>query len=161
MTVPCKVSTAEMREGYRLNFSPFFWKIFRGNLRILVYLVAFTALIVYEISNGLEWSTVALMIAVLALFLALFLFRVHRAIVKSARVISASCTSFTIDSNGIVTEMTNGTRTSVPWSAINRWREGKLVFTIGDANAFRTISKSAIGEMQCGELRSLLVSQVR
>jgi hypothetical protein len=162
MTVPCQVSTAEMREAFRLNFnSSFFWKIVRGNARILAYMVAFIGVIIAEIVEGLDWPKVVLLIGALGLFVALFLFRIHRVIVKSAKALSTSCRALTLDTQGLTTELTNGTRTSVPWSAITGWREGRLVFTIGDAKTFRTVSKSAIGEMQSGELRSLLVSQIR
>lgn len=102
----------------------------------------------------------ALLAGAVTLFILLFLFRTHRIIAKSAKAISASCNSLTIDLQGITAEAHNGTRTIVPWSAISRWQEGKLVFTIGDAKAFRTVPKGALGEMQSGELRSLLLSQV-
>ena len=163
MTVPCQVSTAEMREAFRLNFnSSFFWKIVRGNARVLVYMIAFIALIATEIAKrGFEWENIGVFVGLLALFVALFLFRVHRVVVNSAKTLSKSCVAFTIDTQGLTTELTNGTRTSVPWSAINRWREGKLVFTIGDAKTFRTVSKTVLGEMQSGELRSLLTCQIR
>ena len=80
---------------------------------------------------------------------------------KSAKKLNESCSSMSIDSQGITAEGTNGSKNFLPWSAISRWREGKLVFTLGDAKTFRTVPKSALGEMQAGELRSLLQSQIR
>ena len=97
----------------------------------------------------------------IALFAGLFWFRFHRTIAKTAKALSTSCSSLNIDAQGLTAEAANGTRTSIPWSAITRWREGKLVFTIGDAKAYRTVPKTALGEMQSGELRSLLLSQIR
>ena len=71
-----------------------------------------------------------------------------------------SCQTLTIDSQGITAETVNGSRSITPWSAINRWREGQHVFTIGDAKTFRAVSKGTLGEIQSGELRSILLSQI-
>jgi hypothetical protein len=163
MTVPSQVNAAEMREALQLNFnSSFFWKVARGNYRVLVYGVVLAALLTHEIARGgsADWQKVALLAGAVTVFILLFLFRTHRIIAKTAKTLSASCNSLTIDSQGITAEAPNGTRTIVPWSAISRWREGKLVFTIGDAKTFRTVPKGSLGEMQSGELRSLLLSQV-
>jgi hypothetical protein len=65
-----------------------------------------------------------------------------------------------IEAQGITTAMPSGARTFVPWSAFAGWREGKLVFTVGDAKAYRTISKRALG-IRADEVRSVLLSQVR
>ncbi|MDP9051832.1 MAG: YcxB family protein [Acidobacteriota bacterium] len=163
MTVPCQVSTAEMREAFRLNLnSSACFKILRGNARSVIYILVFSALIIAEVAKGgIDWQKIAVFAGGLALFVALFWFRFHRTIAKTAKVLSASCSSLTIDTQGLTAETTSGTRTSVPWSAITCWREGKLVFTIGDAKAYRTVPKTAMGEMQSGELRSLLLSQIR
>jgi hypothetical protein len=112
-------------------------------------------------NSSIEWSGVAVIFGIVILFFCLYLFRLHRTITKTANKLYESCNSLQIDGQGITAETSNGSRTFTPWSAINRWREGKLVFTIGDAKAFRTISKGALGEMQSGELRSLLLSQIR
>ena len=135
MTVPCQVSAAEMREAFRLNLnSSACWKIARGNARSLIYVVVFLALIVVEIAKGgsINWQQVGLCAGVLAVILGLFWFSVSRTIAKTAKTLSASGVTLTIDTQGIAAELANGTRTSVPWSAISRWREGRLVFTIGD-----------------------------
>jgi hypothetical protein len=164
MNVQCKVSTAEMREAFRLNLTPAFWrKAVLGNVRTIIYLAIVVALIVSNVKKGhaIDWHEVGFLLALVALFFGLFLFRLHRNVVKTVTKLQESCSSMTIDSQGVTAEADNGTRTSVPWAAITRWREGKLVFTIGDAKTFRTVPKSAMGEMQSGELRSLLLSQVR
>ena len=164
MTVPCQVSTAEMREAFRLNLnSSSVFKILRGNTRVIIYVLVFIAVMVAEIgkSGAIDWQEVAILGGVIALLLLLSWFRIHRMLAKAAAALTASSSSMTIDTQGITAEATNGTRTQVPWSAISRWREGKLVFTIGDAKTYRTVSKVALGEMQSGELRSLLLAQVR
>jgi hypothetical protein len=163
MTVPCQVSTAEMREAFNLNLnSSACFKILRGNARSVIYILVFLALIIAEVvKGGIDWQKIALLAGGIALFAGLFWFRFIRTIAKTAKALSASCTSLSIDTQGLTAEATNGTRTSVPWSAITRWREGKLVFTIGDAKAYRTVSKTALGDLQSGELRSILFSQVR
>lgn len=162
MTVPCQVSTAEMREAFRLNLnSSAFFRILRGNARILIYLLVFGALLITEAAKArVDWQEIAFWAGLITLLLILFWFQFHRTIAKTAKALSSSCDALTIDTKGLTAEQTNGTRTSIPWSAISRWREGKLVFTIGDAKSYRTVSKSALGEMQCGELRSLLLSQI-
>ena len=53
MTVPSQVNAAEMREALQLNFnSSFFWKVARGNYRVLVYTIVFVALLTHEIARG-------------------------------------------------------------------------------------------------------------
>jgi hypothetical protein len=164
MTVPCQVSAAEMREAFRLNLTPsFWWKSARGNFRTLVYLIVLIAFIVRGFMSGhpMEWQTVAILFGLVVLFFAIYLLRLNRTITKSAKKLSDSCGSLTIDSQGLTAETTNGSRSFIPWSAVSRWREGNLVFTIGDAKTFRTVPKGSLGEMQSGELRSLLLSQIR
>ncbi len=137
MNVPCQVSAAEMREAYRLNLTKaFWWKAALGNFRTLVYFGVLVALIGAKLAGdaSIQWTGVAVIFGLVVLFFALYL---------------------------ITAETTNGTRTFTPWAAISRWREGKLVFTIGEAKAFRTVPKGALGEMQSAELRSLLLSQIR
>jgi hypothetical protein len=163
MNVQCKVSPAEMREAFRLNLTPaFWWRAILGNVRTMIYLGIIVVLIVSSIEQGhaIDWHKVGILSAFVALLLALSAFRIHRTVIKTVTQLQESCSSMTIDSQAITSEAVNGTRTSVPWAAITRWREGKLVFTIGDAKTFRTVPKSAMGEMQSGELRSLLLSQV-
>ena len=164
MTVPCKLSTAEMREAFRLNLTPsFWWKAALGNIRSILVLFFLIAAVVRWLINGqaIEWQVIAVFSGAVVLFFGLYLMRLHRTIIKSAKKLSETCDSMIIDSQGLTVVTFNGTRTSIPWSAIGRWREGKLVFTIGDAKAFHTIPKGPLGEMQSGELRSLLLSQIR
>jgi hypothetical protein len=164
VTVPCKVNNAEMREAFRLNLTPsFWWKAALGNFRTILYLSILIAFIAHRIIEGraIEWQAIVVMSGLVVLFFGLYLLRLHRSIIKSAKKLSETCDSMVIDSQGLTAVTFNGSRTFVPWSVINRWREGKLVFTIGDAKTFRTVPKGALGEMQSGELRSLLVSQIR
>jgi hypothetical protein len=161
MIVPCKISSAEMRDAFRLNLTPaFWWKAALGNVRAIIYLVVLVAFIVTR-GRAVEWKQVAFLLVLVVIFFGLYLLRLHRTIEKNAKTLNESCHTLTIDSQGIAAETVNGSRSFTPWSAINRWREGKLVFTIGDAKTFRAVSKSTLGEMQSGELRSLLQSQIR
>ena len=164
LTVPCQVSTAEMREAFRLNLnSSLCWKLARGNSRILIYLLAFIGLVVWSMTSGgpIDWEKVATYAGLAAFIALLLLFGLNRTVAKTARALNKSSNTLTVDSQGLMDESPNGTRTFVPWSAVTRWREGKLVFTIGDAKTFRTIAKKPLGETQSGELRSLLLSQIR
>lgn len=164
MTVPCNVTTAEMREAFRLNLnSSLLFKLARGNFRILLYLVVFAALAITNMAKGgdIDWKKVVLMAGFAFLLALLLVVSLNRTAAKTAKELSKSNSSLTIDNQGLTEEAPNGTRTSVPWSAITRWREGLLVYTIGDPKTFRTISKQSLGEAQSGELRSLLLSQIR
>jgi hypothetical protein len=158
------LSAAEMREAFRLNLNAsFWWKAAFGNFRGIVYLIVVISLIVTKLKGDttVEWQGVLALIGVVVLLFGLYLARIHRAIMKKAKAISDACKTLTIDGQGVTADMTNGSRTSIPWSAIHRWREGKLVFTFGDAKTFRTVPKSALGELQVMELRSLFQSQIQ
>jgi len=164
MTVSCQVSSAEMREAFRMNLTPsFWWKAALGNIRVIIYLVILVGVLVakHTKQGATEGKGIGGLVALIVLFCGLYLMRLHRTVQKNAKALSESCQNLIIDTQGVTAESTNGSKSFTPWSAINRWREGKLVFTIGDAKSFRTIPKSALGEMQSGELRSLLISQVR
>jgi hypothetical protein len=164
MTVPCAVTTAEMREATRLNLNAsLVWKLARGNTRLLIYIIVFTALVVVSLvdQHGIDWQKLALISGLLILLVALLLFSLNYTVAKAAKLLTKSGGTLTIDTQGVTAEAPNGTRTSIPWSAITRWREGVLVYTFGDAKTFRIVSKAALGEAQSGELRSLLLSQIR
>jgi hypothetical protein len=164
MVVPCKISSAEMREAFRLNLTKsFWWKAALGNRRAIVYSIVLIALVVTRLkgSQSIDWAEVGILIGLVVLFFGLYLFRLHRGIEKTAKTLNDSCSNLTIDGQGVTVETTNGARNFIPWSAVTRWREGKLVFTIGEAKSFRTVSKNTLGEVQSGELRSLLLSQIR
>jgi len=74
---------------------------------------------------------------------------------------NAGCERMAVDARGIATSTSNGSTTFSPWSQFKRWKEGRLVFTVSDGKAFRTIPKSAIGEIQAGEVRGILQTQIR
>jgi hypothetical protein len=161
MTVTCSLSAAEMREAFRLNLTPgFWWKAALGNSRALIYVIVLIALIATR-GRGADWHQVALLVGLVAFFFAMYSLRLHRNLSRQAKALNESCKAITVDGQGVTAEASNGSKTSIPWSAIHRWREGKLVFTFGDAKAFRTIPKSALGELQTAELRSLLQSQIQ
>jgi hypothetical protein len=164
MVVAGKISSAEMREALRMNLtSAFWWRAAMGNRRGIVAMLIFAALLFGKLTGRgpVEWSTVAVLFGAVLFFFAIYLFRLHRIVEKSTKTLNESCSNMTIDGKGLTTETPNGSRTFVPWSAMKRWREGKLVFTVGDGKSFRTIPKSTLGEMQSGELRSLLLSQIQ
>jgi len=161
MTVPCALSAAEMREAFRLNLTrSFWWKSILGNPRSITYLVVLIFLIATRGRNA-DWRQVAILTGLVSFLFAMYTLRLYLAVNKQAKALNESCSSITIDGQGVTAESANGSRTSIPWSAIHRWREGKLVFTFGDGKTFRSVPKSALGELQVAELRSLLQSQIR
>ena len=164
MTISCKISSAEIREAFRMNLTPSFWiKSALGNTRVIIYIVILIVAIVAGTRNPnqLPTRTISGLIALIILFIVLYLARLHRTLEKNAQALNESCVTLGIDAQGLTAEGANGTKTFVPWAAIRRWREGKLVFTLGDSKSFRVVPKSALGEMQSAELRSLLLSQIR
>jgi hypothetical protein len=164
MTVPSAVTTAEMREAFRLNLnSRLVFKLARRNTRLLIYIIAFAAFAITSLigGHGVDWQRISLFGGLLALLIALLIFSLNNTAAKTAKALTKSGNTLTIDTQGLSEEAPNGTRTSIPWAAITRSREGTLVYTIGDAKNFRTISKTTLGEIQSGELRSLLLSQIR
>jgi hypothetical protein len=163
MTVPCAVTTAEMREAFRLNLnSKLVFRLVRANARLLIYIIVFASLAVVSLQNGhgVDWQKAALFAGLLLLLIALLIFSLNNTAAKTAKALTKSGATFTIDTNGVAIAAPDGTRTSIPWSAITRSREGVLVYTIGDEKTFRTVSKAALGEVRSGELRSLLLSQI-
>jgi hypothetical protein len=164
MTVPSAVTTAEMREAFRLNLnSRLVLRLARGNARLLIYIIAFAAFAITSLVDGhaIDLRRIALFGGLLILLVVLLLVSLNSTAAKTAKILTKSGNNLTIDNQGLTDEAPNGTRTSIPWTAITRSREGKLVYTIGDGKTFRTISKSALSEVQSGELRSLLLSQIR
>jgi hypothetical protein len=150
-----------MREAFRLNLTPsFWWKAVLGNPRAIIYLVVLIFLIATRGQNA-DWHQVAILIGLVAFLFAMYSLRLYSRLTRQAKALNESCSSITVDGQGITAESANGSKTFTPWSATNRWREGKLVFTFGDGKTFRTVPKSALGGMQIDELRSLLLSQIR
>ena len=84
MTVPCKLSTAEMREAFRLNLTPsFWWKAALGNIRSILVLFFLIAAVVRWLINGqaIEWQVIAVFSGAVVLFFGLYLMRLHRTII--------------------------------------------------------------------------------
>ena len=162
MTVPCGTSAEELREAFFLNLNATTClKLAFGNARLLAITCVALVAIFTQIATGKgDPRTLLVFAGLLALLLGLMWLGLTRALRKRAKALSAAGGQMTIEAQGITTLMPNGSRTFVPWSAIARWREGKLVFTVGDGKNYRTISKRALG-LNAGELRSVLMSQVR
>ena len=163
MTVSCKLTPAEMREAFRMNLTPaFWWKSALGNLRALAYLIVILVAVGIQLvhKGPIEWGVVGVALGVTIFLFGLYLLRLNGSIKKSAKQISETCSQMTVDGQGITAESPNGSKTFVPWAALSRWREGKLVFTVGDGKTYRTMSKGALGEMQSGELRSILMTSI-
>jgi hypothetical protein len=164
MTVSCQLTNVEMTEAARLNTTAGTW----GNLalrngRLLAYMAVLVVIIVARTRNPAQMPTrsVGGLLALIALFFALFVVKMYGRMRRRVKAVNEVCTSFRFDGQGMTVEGRNGTTNSIPWSAIHRWREGKLVFTIGEPKSFYTVPKIALGEMQAGELRSLLMANVR
>ena len=164
MEFECKLSHTEVREAYRMNQSWRFWMMMiRHNLYAVVFTVAITIAIVTSIADHrrLDWTNTALSVAFEGLIIGFYWWRISRKFKKMAVKANASCDRMTVDAKGIGTSTGNGSTTFSPWSEYKRWKEGKLVFTISDGKGFRTIPKRALSEMQIGEVRGILQTQIR
>lgn len=164
MDFACKLSNAEMREAYRMNQSWRFWiMMIRHNLYAVVFTIAIAISIATSISEHkrLDWTNTALAVAFEGLVVGFYWWRISRKFKKMAAQANTACERMTVDAKGIATSTSNGSTTFSPWSQYKRWKEGKLVFTVTDAKAFRTIPKSAMSELQAGEVRGILQSQIR
>jgi len=161
MTVPCGTSTQELREAFFLNLNAAScWKLAVRNVRLLTITFIFLVAMASQIMSGKgDLKLIAIFAGLLALALGAMWINLTRSLARTAKALSASGGQMNIETQGITTTMPNGTRTFVPWSAFGRWREGKLVFTVGDTKSYRTISKSALG-IQAGEFRSVLLSHM-
>ena len=163
MVIECKLSKAEMSEAFRMNLSGGFWfRTILGNVRaiILVGVVFFAAGAKIMNHDTRDWQSIGLLFVIAMGLVALYVWRLSSSIKKTAANLNTACDQMTLDSQGIATANVTGSNTFTPWSQFKRWKEGKLVFTVGDAKAFRTIPKSAMTEMQVGEVRGILQSQI-
>ncbi len=162
MTVPCGTSTEELREAFFLNLNAATClKLALGNARLLMITCVFLVAMISQIVTGKgDLRLIMIFAGLVALTLGVMWLGLTRSLRKRAKAMSAAGGQMSIDAQGITTILPNGTRTFVPWSAFARWREGKLVFTIGNGKSYSTISKSALG-IYAGDFRSMLLSQVR
>jgi hypothetical protein len=164
MVIECKLGKAEMNEAVRMNLSGGFWfgTILRS-LRVVIILgIVVTAGAVKLMNHDTDnWGPIGVLLAVAALFVALYIWRFTNSIKKAAAKVNSACDRMTIDGQGLTTSNAGGGTTYTPWSQVHKWKEGKLVFTVGDAKLFRTIPKTGLSEMQIGEVRGILQSQIR
>jgi len=163
MNVSSQITSAEIREAMSLNFDPSkLWKLALRSPRLLMGLIIISIMLVAALSHDpVEWSKVRLLVGLLAIYGGLYFIRYRQTATALARAINKVGLTFTIDRQGLTRSQPNGTRTSIPWSAISNWREGTLVFTLGPATNYTVISKAVLGQLQAAELRSLLQAQVR
>jgi len=162
MIVPCGTSAKELREAFFLNLNAAAClRLTLSNGRLFAILCIALVVIISQIVKGKgDLGIVLVMAAPVALILGFIWLRLANSLGRAAKALTASGARMSIEAQGITTIRANGTRTFEPWSTFTRWREGELVFTVGNKKSYRTISKSALG-MYAGELRSLLLSQVR
>ena len=158
-----KITNAEMREAVRLNRTKVarLWWLLRYLRLIMVVGVLLVVFVANLRSRTPNWGAVvglafaAAFVAVVAVWS--WAFRDRRRVQR----MNAAGERTTIDANGIGTTNAQGATSFAPWSRFHGWREGRLVFTVGDAKAFRTIPKSALSETQVAEVRGILEAQIR
>ena len=101
MTVPCALSAAEMREAFRLNLTrSFWWKSILGNPRSIIYLVVLIFLIATRGRNA-DWRQVAILTGLVSFLFAMYTLRLYLAVNKQAKALNESCSSITIDGQGV------------------------------------------------------------
>ncbi len=163
MEFACKLSNAEMREAVRLNRTKVtrLWWLLRYLRLIMVVGVLLVVMVANLRSHHPNWSGVvglafaAALLAVVAVWS--WSFRDRRRVQR----MNGAGERMTIDGNGIGMANALGATSFAPWAQFRGWREGRLVFTVGDAKAFRTVPKSALSEVQVAEVRGILQAQIR
>jgi hypothetical protein len=163
MVMQCQLNHAEMREAFRMNLTLTFWlRAILSNLRALVILGVFFAAVVAKVMKGEDtnWESLLVLLPVAAALIAFYLWRLSSRLQKAAAQVNAACRTLTLDTQGITTASATGVTTFTPWAECKKWKEGKLVFTIGDARQYRTVPKSAVSEMQAQEIRMLLQASI-
>jgi hypothetical protein len=162
MEFACKLSNAEMGEAVKLNrtkVSRMWW--FVRNLRLIMIVGVLLAVMAANLRTGSRnWGAVVGLACAGAFLAAAVAWSSSFGTKRMAKRINAACERMSIDGNGIGTANALGMTTFAPWSQFHGWREGRLVFTVGDAKAFRTIPKSALSEMQVSEVRGILQAQI-
>ena len=162
MEFQCKLTNAEMREAVRLNRTRAarLWRVLRY-LRLFMVVGVLLVVIVFNLrSRTPNWSAVvglafaAAFVAVAAVWA--WTFRDRRRVLRMN-----AGERMTIDANGIGTAKAQGATSFTPWTQFQNWREGALVFTVGNAKGFLTIPKTALSEAQVTEVRGILETQVR
>ena len=164
MVIECKLSQAEMSEAFRMNLSGGFWfKAILSNIRAIVLIGVVLIAAGAKIMKGdtRDWQSIMVLLAIAIGLVALYVWSVTRSLKKTAAKINAACDRMTLDTQGLTAASATGATSFTPWTQYRRWKEGKLVFTVGDAKAFRTIPKSAMSEVHVGVVRGFLQTQVR
>jgi len=135
----------------RLNFNfSSIWKIaLRRNFRLpfVLIILLFVSFVRAVVFRPVDWGKIGVELAFVGAGVLIVLLNYHLSAAKYARAINKAYCTFVIDTQGLSRNQPNGTRTSIPWSAIPRWREGALVFTIGSTANYNVISKAALGHM--------------
>ena len=164
MIIDCQLSNEEMREAFRMNTTPSFWfKAALSNIYSIFIILAVLGGVVANIVDNarVNWNGIVILLAIAAVLIGLFLWRLTASIKKAAAKINTACNKLTLDAQGISTVSGTGATSFTPWSHYSRWKEGSLVFTIGDAKEFRTFPKSTMSDTQISEVRGMLQTQIR
>jgi hypothetical protein len=163
MVVECQLNHTEMREAFRLNLTPSFWfKAVFSNIRAVFILCVVLAMVVHDIihKDTQNWGAITMLYGFAAVLIGIYLLKTLFAIKKTVAKHNEAYSRITLDSQGVSTANDSGATSFVPWSQYKRWKEGKLVFTIGDIKAFKTLPKSKMSDAQISEVRGILQAQI-
>jgi len=164
MLVECQLNHTELREAFRMNLTPSFWfKTIFSNFRAVFLICVVLAMIVSKIihKDTHNWQAVATLSGFAAVLIGVYLLKMISKVKKTVTKLNETCNRITLDSKGLSTASDSGATSFAPWSHYKRWKEGRLVFTIGDAKAFKTLPKSRLSDPEVSEVRALLRSQIR
>jgi hypothetical protein len=159
-----KLSNAEMREAFWMNQT---WRTWFGPLGRRLHVLVFVAAAAMGVMlNHVQHQhsrlgNVAILIGPEALVMAVYWWRIaHRVADMTARVNKAT-KRISLDASGIKALSRSESMTCLPWSHYQFWKEGKLVFTLGNGKTFRTIPKRGMSEVELSALRGILQSHIR
>ena len=155
MTVDCQLSDEEMQEAFRLNTTPSFW--FRAALSNFYAMFCVLAALIAAVVNLVDpftpnWNGIVIVFLFGALLVGISLQRLRGSIRKAASGINAQGAQMTLDAQGVSMSSNTGATSFTPWSQFGGWKEGNLVFTIGDTKEFKTVAKSNLSDSQIGEI---------
>jgi len=163
MQVECQLNHTEMREAFRMNLTPSFWfKTVFTNFRAVFLICVVLAMVAHKIihKDTHNWQAVVTLSGFAALLIGVYLLRMISRVKKAVNKLNEVCSRMTLDAKGVSTASDSGATSFAPWTHYKRWREGKLVFTIGDVKSFKTLPKSRMSHAQISEVRAILQEHI-
>jgi hypothetical protein len=164
MDFDSKLSNAEMREAFWMNQT---WQTWFGplarKLHVLVFVAAAAMGVMLDVveHQHSRLGNVGILVGPEAIVLVIYWWRISRRVAGMTARVNAVTKRITLDASGIKALSRSESMTYLPWSNYRFWKEGRLVFTVGNGKTFRTIPKRGMSELELSAVRGILQSQIR